>query len=172
MRTRRQPAQVGKGTSWKIFNGLVRFALTATWYRQSELRNCITISLEPDVAAEVCLRQGSRDANHFANVDFHELWDAGRCFEVPSSLEQVNRGSNQRSGNSCASVASDLHKCSHYRARFGKSSQRDVPIAAHQDFKRNPSNAQLKLRRHLPPAIETNSFALDRACPVTSPSSV
>jgi DNA polymerase II small subunit/DNA polymerase delta subunit B len=47
-----------KGTSWKIFNGLVRFALTTTWYRQSEFRHCITISLEPDVAAVVCLRQG------------------------------------------------------------------------------------------------------------------
>jgi DNA polymerase II small subunit/DNA polymerase delta subunit B len=67
-----------KGTSWKIFNGLVRFALTTTWYRQSEFRHCITISLEPDVAAVVCLRRGSRDAKHFAKVDFHELWDAER----------------------------------------------------------------------------------------------
>src|SRR5712664_1698327 len=44
MRTRRQGAKVRKGTSLQTCNGLVRFALTTSWYRQSAFRNCIMIS--------------------------------------------------------------------------------------------------------------------------------
>src|SRR5260370_29845213 len=43
MRTRRQGAKVSKGTSLQTCNGLVRFALTTSWYRQRAFRSCIMI---------------------------------------------------------------------------------------------------------------------------------